>query len=210
MPPVLGPVSPSPMRLWSWAIGSGRATVPSQSAIRLHSGPERHSSTTIGPAAASVAIAATVSSSPAGTMTPLPAARPSCLTTTGAPSACHHANASTAEVVARWRGEGSASRSAIWRAWPFDDSSLATSAVGPKHGIPRRLQSSATPLASAVSGPTITRSADASAARSAVTVTSWPWLRQAQAIADSRPPPPITSTLTSQSQRSKPRMVCSV
>ena len=196
MPPVLGPVSPSPIRLWSWAIGSGRATVPSHSAIRLHSGPNRRSSTTIGPAAASAVIAATVSSSSAGTMTPLPAARPSCLTTTGAPSAFHHAKASSAEVVARCRGEGRASRSAIWRAWPFDDSSLATSAVGPKHGIARRRQSSAMPAASAVSGPTITRSADASAARSAVTVTSWPCRRQAQAIADSRPPAPITSTLT--------------
>ncbi len=29
MPPVLGPVSPSPTRLWSWAVASGSTCVPS-------------------------------------------------------------------------------------------------------------------------------------------------------------------------------------
>ena len=87
IPPVFGPVSPSPMRLWSWAMGSGRAIVPSHRAIRLHSGPLSRSSTTIGPRAARRAtMASTVSASVAGTTTPLPAARPSCLTTIGAPS----------------------------------------------------------------------------------------------------------------------------
>ena len=52
MPPVLGPVSPSPIRLWSWAIGNAIAVVPSHSAISVHSGPCMRSSSRNGPVAA--------------------------------------------------------------------------------------------------------------------------------------------------------------
>ena len=52
MPPVLGPVSPSKARLWSWAEASGRTVVPSLRAKKLASSPARHSSiTTSAPAA---------------------------------------------------------------------------------------------------------------------------------------------------------------
>src|SRR6266849_8458958 len=46
MPPVLGPVSPSPTRLWSCAVASGSACVPSISAKKLASSPAKNSSTT--------------------------------------------------------------------------------------------------------------------------------------------------------------------
>ena len=52
MPPVLGPFSPSPTRLWSCAATSGSACVPSMRAKKLASSPTRHSSmTTSAPAA---------------------------------------------------------------------------------------------------------------------------------------------------------------
>ena len=86
MPPVLGPVSPSPIRLWSWASGSATACLPSHSASSEHSGPLSRSSSTNGPSAAVARIAAIVSSSVSGTVTPLPAASPSSFTTTGLPN----------------------------------------------------------------------------------------------------------------------------
>ena len=48
MPPVFGPVSPSPMRLKSRAGASGSADTPSQSASTDSSTPSRNSSTTTG------------------------------------------------------------------------------------------------------------------------------------------------------------------
>src|ERR1700722_14797442 len=78
MPPVLGPVSPSPTRLWSCAEASGSACAPSHSAKKLASSPVRNSSTTISapaapnrpPSAASTASYA--SASVAATTTPFP------------------------------------------------------------------------------------------------------------------------------------------
>ncbi len=195
MPPVLGPVSPSPMRLWSCATGSGRATVPSHTAIRLHSGPDSRSSSTMGPSSESSRMAASVAASPSGTMTPLPAARPSSFTTTGRANVRHHARASSADDD-RWNaGEGMPRRSASVRVNPFDPSSFASAALGPKHGTPASMQRSATPATSAASGPTMTRSASTGEGRSAATRTSCPCRRQAQAMAASRPPLPMTSTL---------------
>ena len=46
MPPVLGPVSPSPTRLWSCAAASATACLPSQSAKKESSSPSRNSSRT--------------------------------------------------------------------------------------------------------------------------------------------------------------------
>ncbi len=54
MPPVFGPVSPSPMRLKSWAAASGTAISPSQSASSDTSGPvSRSSITSVRPASPS-------------------------------------------------------------------------------------------------------------------------------------------------------------
>ena len=107
MPPVFGPVSPSPTRLWSCAAPSGSAVLPSHSANSETSSPTRHSSiTTEAPASpnarASIiaSIAASASSSVAATTTALPAARPSAFTTTGAPRRRTNARAAISIVEA--------------------------------------------------------------------------------------------------------------
>ena len=140
IPPVLGPVSPSPMRLWSCASGSGRATWPSHSASSEHSGPVIRSSSTNGPSAAR--IAASVSASSTGTVTPLPAWSPSSLTTTGRPSSRHQARAASTSPPANVAkaGPGMPSDVASSRAQPFDASSRARSADGPKQGMSRSAQ----------------------------------------------------------------------
>ncbi len=92
MPPVLGPVSPSPTRLWSWLVAIGSATRPSTMEMKLASSPSRNSSITTRAPASPKALplsmsrtAASASSSVIATITPLPAARPSALITIGAP-----------------------------------------------------------------------------------------------------------------------------
>ncbi len=103
MPPVLGPSSLSSARLWSWADASGRPRMPSHRTKNDTSGPTRHSSTTtVVPAAPNApwrmaaSTASSASAVVAATVTPLPAARPSALTTTGAPNAATAASASSA------------------------------------------------------------------------------------------------------------------
>ncbi len=149
MPPVFGPVSPSPSRLWSWAIGSATARVPSHSASSEHSGPVSRSSRRNGPTEAAASIAVRVAAGPSGTVTPLPPARPSSFTTTGRSSCVHQSMAAAASSKRAERGPGMPSESASSRAYDFDDSSRASAAVGPKQGTPRRAHSSATPSTSA-------------------------------------------------------------
>ena len=51
MPPVFGPASPSPRRLWSCEVASGSTCAPSTMAMKLASSPSRNSSmTTLSPA----------------------------------------------------------------------------------------------------------------------------------------------------------------
>lgn len=95
MPPVLGPSSPSSARLKSWAGWSGRTVSPSVMAKRETSGPSRNSSMTTRSQALACVLAASMS---AVTTTPLPAARPSSLTTYGAPKASR-ASSTSAGVV---------------------------------------------------------------------------------------------------------------
>ena len=90
MPPVLGPVSPSPTRLKSCAGASATARVPSHTASTDSSGPAIASSTTTvrpaSPKASPRSLAptsSTASSRDAVTSTPLPAASPSVFTTHG-------------------------------------------------------------------------------------------------------------------------------
>ena len=89
MPPVLGPCSPSTTRLWSCAAASGSACSPSTRAKKLASSPTRNSSmTTSAPAAPNApakqaSMAAVAASRVSAMTTPLPAARPSALTTIG-------------------------------------------------------------------------------------------------------------------------------
>ena len=166
MPPVLGPVSPSPIRLWSCAAPSSRASVPSQSANSDTSSPRRHSSiTTDRPAAPrwscriSCSIAASASASVPATTTPLPAANPSALTTSGAPRPPHEiASAASASSNRSQRGPGTPAASATSRAKLLLPSSRAAAAVGPAHAIPAAAHRSAMPATSAASGPGTTRS----------------------------------------------------
>ena len=100
---MFGPVSPSPIRLWSWASGNATDERPSHSATSDTSGPVIRCSSTNGPSWAVAVIADTVSASSSGTTTPLPAANPSYLTTTGLPNWCHQASApSTSSSSNRW------------------------------------------------------------------------------------------------------------
>ena len=91
MPPVLGPLSPSPTRLWSWAVPMGRQSVPSERMKKLASSPSMNSSMTtdISPNSPSkmASMAAWASATVMATVTPLPAASPSALITMGAPRA---------------------------------------------------------------------------------------------------------------------------
>ncbi len=94
MPPVLGPVSPSARRLWSCDEASGSTLRPSTSTMKLASSPARKSSTTTRAPASPIewptsiaSIASVASATVVATTTPLPAARPSALTTIGAPRA---------------------------------------------------------------------------------------------------------------------------
>ncbi len=89
MPPVLGPASPSPSRLWSCEVASGSTCSPSTITMKLASSPSRNSSTTtVSPAAPKLpanmpSTVAMASSAVPAMITPLPAARPSALTTIG-------------------------------------------------------------------------------------------------------------------------------
>ena len=89
MPPVFGPTSPSPSRLWSCEVASGRTCLPSAMTMKLASSPSRNSSTTTTrpaspKAPANMPSAARIASSALAAMiTPLPAASPSALTTMG-------------------------------------------------------------------------------------------------------------------------------
>ena len=91
MPPVFGPWSPSKARLWSCAVASGSACSPSHSTKNEASSPCMNSSTTTSAPASPkpppniMSTAASASASVIATTTPLPAARPSALTTIGAP-----------------------------------------------------------------------------------------------------------------------------
>ena len=92
MPPVLGPRLPSKARLWSWLEGMGTMCSPSQKAKTVTSGPVMHSSmTTVAPEAPNLPpsimsrTAVLASATVWATITPLPRARPSALTTMGAP-----------------------------------------------------------------------------------------------------------------------------
>ena len=82
MPPVLGPVSPSPTRLKSCAGSSGTTVSPSTTQNSDTSGPSRNDSSSTGwPASSRLAACARAASRSAVTTTPLPAASPSSLTT---------------------------------------------------------------------------------------------------------------------------------
>src|SRR5262245_32872254 len=154
MPPVFGPVSPSPARLKSCAGSRGTAVMPSVTANSDTSGPSRNSSMTTVPAARACASAAARSSV---TTTPLPAASPSALTTNGGPNSASAEAASPSLVQVRARAVGMPAASMTCLANDFDPSSMAARRPGPKQAMPAARSSSASPATSGASGPTTTR-----------------------------------------------------
>jgi hypothetical protein len=165
MPPVLGPVSPSPTRLWSRAGARGSTVRPSVTANTLASGPSRNSSSrmvwpaspwTLPTRAASTAARA-AAWSPV-TVTPLPAASPSALTTQGGPKSSRAAIAAAGSVKLSERAVGTPAAAMTSLANVLEPSMRAAAAVGPKTGRPRSRNSSATPATSGCSGPMMVRS----------------------------------------------------
>src|SRR5579875_2254509 len=209
MPPVLGPLSPSERRLKSWAGASGTALEPSQSAMSDSSVPRRPSSTTTRRPPPSLARAsATASSTSSVTSTPLPAARPSVLTTHGGwrlrrNSAAGPSLSNTPNLAV---GTPASARTCFIHA--FDPSRRAPSRPGPSTTFPWARSRSASPSTSGASGPTTNRSASTSSGGPAVQLTprrDIPGLPghtvvaavrwRASASACSRPPAPTTQTL---------------
>ena len=154
MPPVFGPVSPSPIRLKSCAAPIGSARRPSQSANSETSGPSSSSSiTNSSPSAATATSAASTSSGVWQTNTPLPDARPSALITHGA-----RATDSVSAV-----GTPAARSTSFANA--FDPSIRAAAALGPNTATPFCRNRSATPATRGASGPITARSASTVSAR---------------------------------------------
>src|SRR6476661_970204 len=174
MPPVLGPASSSPTRLKSCA--GDRATTVSPSLMQKTdtSGPSRNSSTTRRPSglARQAFACSTANSRESVTTTPLPAARPSSLTTWGAPSASSAASTSPI-VVQTWASAVGTSAAAMTSlAKDLLPSRRAASADGPKTANPASRHTSATPATSGASGPTTTRSTSCSRASAATAAPS--------------------------------------
>ena len=217
MPPVLGPTSPSPMRLKSCAGTRGTACVPSHRTSREHSSPSRPSSITMcrpaSPKAAPESLALTsarASSRVRATRTPLPAARPSVLITQGPGRVSRKAWAAPAssrsKVAKRAVGTPAALRTSFMNA--LDPSRSAPSAPGPMTGRPWARRRSASPATRGASGPITKRSASISSTGPSATVIGgampgFPGVTTTSAVrastwasACSRPPLPTTQTLT--------------
>src|SRR6478736_3194276 len=174
MPPVLGPASSSPTRLKSWAGASATTVSPSLMQKTDTSGPSRNSSTTSRPSglARQARACSTATSRESVTTTPLPAARPSSLTTCGAPSASS-AVSTWSIVVQTWASAVGTSAAAMTSlAKDLLPSRRAASADGPKTANPASRHTSATPATSGASGPTTTRSTSCSRASAATAAPS--------------------------------------
>ncbi len=174
MPPVLGPVPPSPIGLWSCDGVSNTYCDPSVRAKTLTSSPTMHSSMTTrspaGPKARSFTISSSASwasSRVEQTYEPLPAASPSALTTMGAPTSSRYPTASSYSSAAKTRnvGVGTSWRSMNRSANALLPSSWAASAGGPTMRSPAFLNRSTRPSTRGCSGPTMVRSISSSRAR---------------------------------------------
>jgi len=176
IPPVLGPRSSSKIVLWSWAAGRGRAETPSVITKKDASSPVMNSSTTtVRPAAPNASssrqsrMAASASGSVAQIKAPLPAARPSALTTNGPPSSRQKRRAASASWKARKRAVGMPYRAIKSFAKALELSRRAAAWLGPKTDTPASLNRSRRPRDRGSSGPitaSSTRSRRASATSS--------------------------------------------
>ena len=176
MPPVLGPLSSSSIRLWSCTETMGTTRVPSENTRKETSSPGRNSSiTSFAPAvpnflpSISSATASAASARSLATNVPLPEARPSAFTTRGNPHGAFFTKASADSLDGQTSnfGEGMLWRAMNSRAKTFDPSSSAAARLGQKMVNPRRWNSSAMPSTIGSSGPTTVRSAPIVWAKSA-------------------------------------------
>ena len=173
MPPVLGPLSSSKMRLWSWDDASGRKSSPSIKAMNEASSPMSSSSmTTRSPAAPKIfrpmmpSRAASASALPEHRITPLPAANPSALTTHGWSRPTYRLASSRSEKTSQ-AAVGMPFSSINSLAKALLPSSLAASRLGPNTLRPLLWNRSPIPSTSGCSGPTTVRSMASRAAKSA-------------------------------------------
>ena len=164
MPPVFGPVSPSPARLKSRAGARAITSVPSVMPSTDSSAPSSRSSTTTvapllpkRPSTSIASMAASDSSALPHTITPLPRARPSAFTATRPSRSRAHALAGAGAVKV--------SKSAVGiRASRINDLAKAllvsmrpAARLGPKTLKPASRSASPTPASTAASGPRMTR-----------------------------------------------------
>src|SRR6185437_3151300 len=161
MPPVLGPASASPRRLWSCDDASGSTCAPSAITMKLASSPSRQSSTTTRAPALPTALPDSIASTAAcasavvsATTTPLPAASPSAFTTTRPSRESIQQCASRASSKLPQSAVGMPWRRMNSLANRFELSSCAAACVGPKIGRPAARNASTMPSASGASGPT--------------------------------------------------------
>ena len=171
MPPVFGPSSLSNTRLWSCAGCNGTTVSPSTRQNKLTSGPSRNDSNSTGlpPDRTSFAWAMAAARS-CVTTTPLPAARPSSLTTQFGPKRSIAASMSASEapgsIGSAWAVFTPAAAITSF-ANAFDPSIRAASLFGPNTGKPSARMASPTPATSGTSGPITTSSGSISFANAA-------------------------------------------
>src|SRR5207302_2419761 len=163
MPPVRGPLSPSPARLKSRAGARASARLPSLIAISESSRPSSSSSTTmVCPArpklcSTSIAsIALRACSRSRQTSTPLPSASPSALTTTRPSRSSAHFCAAGASLKTPKSAVGMPALRIMSLAKALLLSIRPAARSGPKVGMPSARMASPTPAATADSGPRIT------------------------------------------------------
>ena len=159
MPPVFGPVSPSPTRLWSFAGGSATTVSPSTSAWSETSSPSSTSSSTIAPPPTpGVPTASRASLRSRATTTPLPAASPSAFTTTGPSRSASAVRAVSAFGYDCHAAVGMPASAMSSFAYDLLHSIRAASREGATTAMPHRRRTSPSPCATSSSGPTIARS----------------------------------------------------
>ena len=147
--------------------------IPSVNTSSETSSPNNLSSSTKSPERLSVLMAALRSSTDDGTTTPLPAAKPSALTTISKLCCSAHSRAFSAAcepAKTSLTGDGMECFVAKLRQKALEVSNIAACAEGPKTGIEASRKASLTPAAKELSGPTTTRSM---ASRRHKSTTAW-------------------------------------
>ena len=157
MPPVFGPSSLLNARLKSCAGDSGITVFPSLKKNSETSSPSRNSSTRI-PMSMNFLAWASAASRSLVTITPLPAARPSALTTYGAPNSSIAFSTSSRVEHSRAIAVGTPAAAITSFAKLLLPSRAAAFFEGPKTSTPELRSASLTPATSGASGPMMAKS----------------------------------------------------